>query len=83
VNVDYHSGETHPSNNAHLFMQNSSIDGKDVDALINQWREKKDECASRAISLKATAYYGRMAEAERDIAVMIVKDLEALHLKAK
>jgi len=51
--------------------------------LLNQWREKKDECACRAISLKATDHYGRMAEAERDITEMIVKDLEALLLKAK
>ncbi len=59
------------------------IDKMEVEHLLNQWREKMDEFASRAKTLKTTGYYGRMAEAERDVAEQIVKDLEALLLKVK
>jgi uncharacterized protein (UPF0332 family) len=59
------------------------IDKTEVEHLLNQWREKQAEFASRAKTLKTTGYYGRMAEAERDVAELIIKDLEALLLKAK
>ena len=58
------------------------IDKNEIERLLNKWLEKRDESASRAKTFKTKGYYGRMAEAERDVAEQIVKDLEALLLKA-
>jgi hypothetical protein len=59
------------------------IERVDVEDLLNSWRDKQAEFASKAKALKATGYYGRMAEAESDVAELIIKDLETLLLKAK
>jgi uncharacterized protein YecE (DUF72 family) len=59
------------------------IDKTEVESLLNWWRQKRDAFAYSAKALKTTGYYGRMAEAERDVAELIVKDLETLLLKAK
>ena len=59
------------------------IEKVEVENLLNSWREKQAEFASNAKALKTTRYYGRMAEAERDVAEQIVRDLERLLLKAK
>ena len=59
------------------------IDAKEVECLLKQWQEKKEMFTGNAEVLKTKAYYGRMAEAERDVAELIVKDLEELLLNAK
>jgi hypothetical protein len=59
------------------------IERAEVENLLNEWRQKKAEFASNTKALKTTGYYGRMAEAERDVAEQIIKDLETLLLNAK
>jgi hypothetical protein len=59
------------------------IEESEVQTLLNEWREKVAEFTSWSKTLKKTGYYGRMAEAESDVAKRIVKDLEALLLKSK
>jgi hypothetical protein len=59
------------------------IDKAKVENLLNDWRRRRDTFADSAKALKTTGYYGRMAEAERDVAERIVKDLETLLLNPK
>ena len=59
------------------------IEEAEIHTLLNEWRMKVTEFTSRAKTLKSTGYYGRMAEAESDVAKRIIKDLEALLLKSK
>jgi|GEM_PF-5811202 hypothetical protein len=61
------------------------IEKTEVESLLNSWRQKKSEYESNAkyFTKQQTGYYGKMAEAERDVAEQIVKDLESLLLKSK
>jgi hypothetical protein len=59
------------------------IERIEVENLANSWREKRDQFEINAKSFKTTGYYGRMAEAERNVSEAIIKDLEALLLKNK
>ena len=59
------------------------IERIEIENLLNLWREKRDQFVTNAECFKTTGYYGRMAEAERDVSEAIIKNLEALLLKDK
>ena len=63
-------------------MDTGKIAYQEVADLLESWRQKHKSYSENANAFKSTGYYGRMAEAERDVAKLIIKDLESLLSKA-